>query len=76
MVELVERGSTHDRSPGHRAEPVRTMLAAILVGGYTELLVSWLDGRLDISRQQLVADSTALFLGLRDTAGTLAASRR
>jgi AcrR family transcriptional regulator len=42
--------------------------APILVGGFSELLVSWLDGRLPISREQLVDDATTLFLALAEAA--------
>jgi AcrR family transcriptional regulator len=36
--------------------------AGMIAGGFTSLLVEWLDGRLDITRQQLVADATAASL--------------
>jgi hypothetical protein len=49
--------------------------AAILVGGFSELLVAWLDGRIDVSREQLVDDATALFLALGDAAARIASRR-
>ena len=47
----------------------------MLVGGLSELLVAWLDGRIDVSRQQLIDDATELFLALADKAGAIAARR-
>lgn len=38
--------------------------AAIVVGGFTEVLMAWLDGRIQVGRKQLVDDTTRLFLGL------------
>ncbi len=49
--------------------------AAILVGGLTELLVAWLDGRIDVTREQLVDDATALFLALGRATADIAAKR-
>jgi len=49
--------------------------AAILVGGLSELLVAWLDGRIDVTREQLVDDATALFLALGRTTADIAAKR-
>jgi AcrR family transcriptional regulator len=42
--------------------------APILVGGFSELLVSWLDGRLPLTREQLVDDATVLFLAVAEAA--------
>jgi AcrR family transcriptional regulator len=43
--------------------------AAVLVGGFSELLVSWLDGRIDLTRAELVDEATALFSRLASTPG-------
>jgi AcrR family transcriptional regulator len=40
--------------------------ASILVGGFSEVLVAWLEGRLPLSREQLIDDATALFLALAE----------
>ena len=47
----------------------------MLVGGASELVVAWLDGRIEIDRQQLVDDATELFLAVGDRAARLAARR-
>jgi AcrR family transcriptional regulator len=49
--------------------------AAVLVGGFTELLVAWLDGRIDLTPDQLVEDATAVLLGVADATGALVARR-
>jgi AcrR family transcriptional regulator len=54
---------------------VGRIAAAILVGGLSELVVAWLDGRIDLPRQQLVDDVTALFTALGESAATIAAKR-
>ena len=58
-------------APAGRGE-ISRVAAAITVGGLTELLVAWLDGRIDVSRDQLVDDATALFAAL----GRATAARR
>ena len=45
-------------------EPRQRIRAAIVVGGFTELLMAWLDGRITVTRKQLVDETTALFLKL------------
>lgn len=75
LVEELERTSVARRKGLAPGEPVVLMRAAILVGGFTELLVSWLEGRLDVSRDQLVDDATLLFLALRDAADAIAGGR-
>jgi AcrR family transcriptional regulator len=57
-----------------RDEQVGRIAAAIYVGGFSELLVAWLDGRIDVSREQLIDDAAALFVALGEAATRLAAS--
>lgn len=49
--------------------------ATVVVGGFTELLMAWLDGRIKISRKQLIDDATALFIALGEAAARIAAAR-
>ena len=48
----------------------------MLVGGFSELLVAWLDGRIAVSREQLIDDATVLFCALAEAAGSIAARRK
>jgi AcrR family transcriptional regulator len=49
---------------------------SVLVGGFNQLLVDWLAGRVPIEKGELVEDATALFLALGDGVAALTASRR
>lgn len=69
-ADAVER---HGRPP--KGEQVGRITASVLVGGFSELLVAWLDGRIPVTREQLVDDATELFVGLGDTAARIAAGR-
>lgn len=75
FVELVERTTAerHGRPP--EGERIGAVGAALLVGGLSELVVSWLDGRIDVPRDQLVDDATALLLAMGEAAASIAANR-
>ena len=61
---------------GHATtEQIGKLASAILVGGFTELLVAWLDGRIEVSRDQLVDDATELLIALAASAAGIAARR-
>jgi hypothetical protein len=44
----------------------------IVVGGFTSALVAWLDGRLDVTIDQLVNDAAAILSAARATAKRIA----
>jgi AcrR family transcriptional regulator len=46
----------------HVDEQTVQLTAQVLVGGLTEALIAWLDGRLDVSRERLVEHCAALFV--------------
>lgn len=50
------------------AEPIAKMTSTLLAGGVFELLIAWLDGSIEVSREQLVEQGAALIVGLGDTA--------
>lgn len=65
LVELVQQD--HSRRDGDRHDPrIGRLGAAVLVGGFTEVLVGWLDGRIQLPTEELVADATEVFLAIRD----------
>jgi AcrR family transcriptional regulator len=68
-------GFVEARGRAPKGEHVGQVTAAILVGGFSELLVAWLDGRIPVSRRQLVDDATELFVALGDAAGRIAGAR-
>jgi AcrR family transcriptional regulator len=61
---------------GHAADPdpISDVAAVVLVGGMTELMIAWLDGRIEIGREQLIDDFTRLFVLTRE--GAVAIARR
>ena len=65
IAELVAAEAAGDEpGPAHRA------VAAFLVGGYSELIVRWLDGTVPVGRDELVRIAAELFavVGLRGLA--------
>jgi AcrR family transcriptional regulator len=75
LVDVIDRDAQRqgNLAPG---ETIGRIGAAILVGGFSELLVGWLEGRIRVSRERLVQDATDLFLALGETAGAIAVARR
>lgn len=63
----------HGKPPA--GEQINSVAASILVGGMGELLVSWTEGRIDVSLEQLVDDTVALFLSVGEAAARIATSR-
>jgi AcrR family transcriptional regulator len=57
------------------SDRIHTLSAGIVVGGFSELLMAWLDGRITVSRKQLIEDATALFLALGAAADRIATER-
>jgi AcrR family transcriptional regulator len=57
------------------ADPIADVAAALLVGGMTELLLAWLDGRLALTREQLIDDVAALFVVTAEGAVAIARAR-
>jgi AcrR family transcriptional regulator len=50
--------------------------AAIVVGGFGQLLVDWLAGRIPVGQERLVDEATELLLSLGQAGATIAARRR
>lgn len=70
LVELVQQD--HSRRDGQRHDArVGRLGASVLVGGFSELLVSWLDGRVDLRTDELIDDATTVFLAIRDATRAL-----
>lgn len=76
LVAAVERHAIDRYGPPPAGEQIGRIGAAVVVGGTSELVLAWLDGRIDVPRSQLVDDATALFLALGDAVAAVAAGRR
>lgn len=75
LVAAVEQHTVDRHGPLPPGERIGGIGAAILVGGMSELITAWLDGRIDVPREQLVDDATALFLALGEAAAAVVAGR-
>ena len=74
LVELLQRDVARRRGePG--IEPLARLAAAMLVGGMSEILAAWLDGRIAMTADEVIDDTTALFLAVGERAGRLEAKR-
>jgi hypothetical protein len=56
-------------------DPLSDLTAIVLVGGMAELLIRWLDGGLDLTREQLIDDFTELFVATGESAVAIAKRR-
>jgi len=76
MADLFARGA-HDaaRDRGDPTDPVVKVAASLVVGGMSELVITWLHGRVDLTLDQLIDDASVLFVAIGDAANTIAASR-
>lgn len=75
LVGLVEQAGAERHGRPRAGERIGRITAAILVGGTSELVVAWLDGRIEVSREQLVDDATELLLAMGDAAARIATDR-
>jgi AcrR family transcriptional regulator len=76
LVTAVEQHTIDRHGPQPAGEQIGRIGAAVLVGGTSELVLAWLDGRIDVPREQLVDDATDLFLALGEAAARIAERRR
>jgi AcrR family transcriptional regulator len=63
LVELVLQDNSR-RDVGAQDEQIGRLGAAVLVGGFSELLVAWIGGRIDLTAEQLIDDATEVFLAV------------
>jgi AcrR family transcriptional regulator len=61
--------------PPREADTIVDLTAAVLVGGMAELLIRWLDGSLDVSREELIDHLTELFVATGENAVTMGRGR-
>lgn len=73
LVELVLQDNSR-RDVGAQDERIGRLGAAVLVGGFSELLVAWIGGRIDLTAEQLIDDATEVFLAVWDATRRLHAT--
>lgn len=57
-------------------DPIAELTSALLLGGSIEAILTWLDGKIEMSRAQLIADLAALWVFAGDGAAALAKARQ
>jgi AcrR family transcriptional regulator len=75
ITSFIDTDAVERRGPPPEGERIGALTSAVLVGGISEVLTAWLDGRLVVTRDELIDDLTELFVGLTDTAFRLATRR-
>jgi AcrR family transcriptional regulator len=75
LVTTVEEHAAATQGALPEGEPIGRIGAALLVGGAGELIVAWLEGRIDVHRDQLVEDAAELLLAMGEAAARLATRR-
>lgn len=68
------RASQLDRRPV-LDDPVVKVAASMIVGAMSELVITWLEGRVDMTLDRLIDDASILFVALGDAAAGIAESR-
>ena len=74
LVDALQRDVARRRGQSG-AEPLARLASAMLVGGMSETVSAWLDGRIDMTRDEIIHDTSALVLAVGERAGKLEAAR-
>lgn len=72
VVDFLVEWDRERRGSTAAGEAVPTVMASVLVGGLGELVLAWLDGRIDLSIDELVTQASTIFLGMSDAAARIA----
>lgn len=75
LMESLVAMSREQRRPTAASERVASVGAAVAVGGLSELILAWLEGRIDIEIDQLVDDAVAMFLAIGETAARIGGTK-
>ncbi len=74
LVELLQRDVARRRG-GEGDEQLTRLTAALLVGAMAEIMSAWIDGRIDMTADQIIDDTTELFLAVGRRAAKMEAGR-
>lgn len=74
-IATLEQAAVEAAGSWPAGERVSQIGAAMLVGGLSEVLLDWIDGRLEVTREQLVDDLAVLALALGEATEKIARSR-
>ena len=74
-IATLEQAAVEAAGSWPTGERVSQIGAAMLIGGMSEVLLDWIDGRIDVTREQLVEDLAVLALALGETTERIARTR-
>jgi len=74
-VATIEQQAIEASGTWPQGERVSQVGAAMLVGGLSEVLRDWIDGRIDVTREQLVDDLAVLSMAMGETTEKIARRR-
>jgi AcrR family transcriptional regulator len=75
FAELIAAQARASYSPPASEDPLVELTARLLTGGLAELLITWLQGEIEIDRERLIDDCVALFVATAEAAAALAHKR-
>jgi AcrR family transcriptional regulator len=75
-ITTLEQAAVEAAGSWPEGERVSRIGAAMLIGGLSEVLLDWIDGRIDVTREQLVDDLAHLALALGETTEKIARARQ
>jgi AcrR family transcriptional regulator len=74
-IATLEEAAVEAAGSWPEGERVSAIGAAMLIGGMSEVLIDWIDGRIDVTRDQLVEDLAVLALALGEATEKIARQR-
>ncbi len=73
---FLQEDARRRRRAAPEGDAIGALSSVMLVGGISEVLTAWVEGRIDVTREQLVDDLAALTIGLIDSAAAVVGRRR
>jgi AcrR family transcriptional regulator len=75
FAQLIADQARASFSPPATEDPLVDLTARLLAGGLAELLITWLQGGIEMDREQLIDDCVALFVATAESGVTIARNR-
>ena len=75
LVELFRREAARAQGGEVEEDSVTKVALSLIVGGMAELLITWLQGRLEVTIDELIEDASRLFVVLGEAAQDIAQTR-
>jgi len=75
FAQLIAAQARASYPPPATEDPLVDLTARLLTGGLAELLITWLEGEIEMDREQLIEDCVALFVATVESALAIASKR-